>query len=413
MADEAPKKKKKTPKAAAAEGGDAQVKKKKKKKKPAAENTAMVAYDPEAAENAPAPASSKKKKKAPVAAPAPVPEEKKAPKKSKTKLSRFNDEEEDAENDSRRRIFFIAAACCCCILIILILGLVLGLTLRDKGDDNNTNSASDGTGSGSDNSGSGGGGSGTINPAIVPTQAPVPLTPSVTANLPTPTQNPTEASPTEAPAPTPTQAPIPTPAPIQPPTSLLDPTGNLFVLLPTADTTVYLDGFDDTRFSSYGQDATFVVQNGRPEVNEVPDAVGIIAFDLDEIPGAIPLGSIQSITLQLFHEAHSRRSGGYPIRVRRLPWRNLFVESLTNQVFAPEDTEGIAGTTVNVNADDTIVSWDVTSLILNANLGDADRDPSRIFLMMEAVGPDQERGTEGDSFFTRETFDPPQLLIRY
>lgn len=400
----------------------------KKKKAPAADSNALVAYDPEAAfpanendtkENT----TPKKKKKKPTPAAAatttkPVPIEENAPRstknsgKSKTKLSKFNDEEPTDENDSRRRIFFIAAAVCCCILLIAILGLVLGLTLGNK-DDND-----DGSASNSANGGSGvtdENGNPIASPVSIPTQAPVPLPPSVIAELPTPTEAPVDAPPTEAPAPTPTRAPVPTPAPIPQPTSELEPTANLFVLFPTADSTVYLDGFDSVKFSSYGDDETFVVQNGAPEVNEVPDAVGLILFNLDDIDSSIPLGTVQSYSLRLYHKPHTRRTQTYPIRVRRLPFTNLRVDNLSVQTFNPPDDVGIPGAIVNVGPSDTILEWDITDLV-NINEGDlgaGDRDPMQIFLMMEAVGPDQERGTQGDEFFTIETRDPPQLLVRY
>ena len=72
-------------------------------------------------------------------------------------------------------------------------------------------------------------------------------------------------------------------------------------------------------------------------------------------------------------------------------------------LFDPADDEGVIGPTFSVSPDDTIVDVDVTDL-LSPDLED-------VFLMLENKGAEQYQGAEGDRFFTRETNDPPQLII--
>jgi hypothetical protein len=122
--------------------------------------------------------------------------------------------------------------------------------------------------------------------------------------------------------------------------------------------------------------------------------------------GSIPK-SFSRVTLQLYHQPRSRNRGAATLTVRLLPSTPLAIESLHGGLFNPEDDEGTFGPTFSVAPSDTIVQVDLTSLVRNAANDD------QLFLMLENRGAEQFEGGEGDRFYSRETDDPPQLIVSF
>jgi hypothetical protein len=145
-----------------------------------------------------------------------------------------------------------------------------------------------------------------------------------------------------------------------------------------------------------------LVQNGPSIVrDEIADAVGLLAFDLS---GALSNGAtgVQRVTLRLYHEPANQNRGAAVLTIRRLPATSMAIESFHAGIFDPADDEGVVGPSFSVNPDDTIVEVDITDLALNRN---------DLFLMLENNGAAQSEGAAGDRFFSRETDDPPQLIL--
>lgn len=316
---------------------------------------------------------------------------------TKPKPAKQHDNEEDNDEDPRQRLF-VCGAVLCCLITLLILGLVLGLVVFQKDDDtNNKNNQGNSAGSNAGSDSANGGGSPNESPIIpnFPTQAPIPLPPSARV----PTRAP--ASPTPAPVtgpPVPT-TPAPIPAPVNRPTSLLQPNPSQLVIIPFADTYVQRDGFRP--FEAYGSEDTFLVQNGPTIVNEIPDVVGLLGFDISQIPS-----SFSQVLLQLYHQPASRDRGAATLTIRLMPPTPLAIETLHAGLFDPNDNQGTFGPTFAVSPDDTVVQVDITALLNNQN-------EDQLFLMIENRGPEQPRGAEGDRFYTRETTDPPQLVVSF
>jgi len=289
----------------------------------------------------------------------------------------------------------ILVAVLCCLLLLLILGLTLGLTLgRNKNDGNNNNSNGSGNGSVSNpNNPSGPTGSRPTIPSFPSPQAPQP------APVLPPFLQPTEPNPTPAPI------VVPTPSPVPVPTSLLQPTPNQFIILPSADTTIHLDGFRP--FENYGKDESFLVQNGPRDTNEIPDTIALLSFD---IVGE-PINPVQVI-LQLWHVPANRNRGAATLTILRLPPTKLSVENLHKGLFeVPEDTEAFLGPTFEVSPLQTQVEIDITNFFLDFRATEESSD--QFYLMIQNRGPEQREGATGDRFRSRETSDPPQLILRY
>jgi len=205
------------------------------------------------------------------------------------------------------------------------------------------------------------------------------------------------ASPTLRPT---TPRPVAAAAPVATaPTSLLQPSSSQIIILPFADTYVVRNGF--TPYEAHGTEDTFLVQNGPAGVNEIPDSFGLLGFDLSTMPS-----SYSSVVLQLYHQPASRNRGAATLTTRRLPSTRLAIETLHAGIYNPPDDEGTFGPTLSVSPSDAIVQVDITSLIRNQN-----QDGDQLFLMIENRGAEQGQGAEGDRFYTRESNDPPQLII--
>lgn len=145
-------------------------------------------------------------------------------------------------------------------------------------------------------------------------------------------------------------------------------------------------------------------------VNEIPDAVGLIAFDLSSVPASF--SSFSKVTLQLYHQAADRNRGAATLTVRLLPTTTLAIETLHGGLFDPTDTDGTFGPTFSVSPSDDIVQVDITSLVVQGNINNGNGgNPDDVFLMLENRGAEQGEGAEGDRFYSRETNDPPQLIL--
>lgn len=292
-------------------------------------------------------------------------------------------------------------ACICCCLCLIIVAILLGILLpRHLNKDNDPSSF-------------------TID---VPTEAPVqaPFTP-VTFPTPPPVELTPSAKPPPTPYPTvspaPTAPPIaePTPKPTDYPTIAPSmspaPTKSIpdkLVIVADQDTTVYLDGFYIGE--SYGRDPTFLVQHGLAAKEEVPNAVGLLTFPLDDVPAFDRLGNTKkNAILRLNHEPTEPESGSATYTVVRMPGTPMKVEFLHGYIFKPpEDGEegAVVGPEFTVNPDTTVVDIDITSLLFDAE------DDHQLYLMIQDRGPEQPEG--GDRFYSREHPDlKPQLLIDF
>ena len=306
-----------------------------------------------------------------------------------------------------RRLCYIIWAVGCCLLILLIIGLVLGLVVfRNRGNDRE-NSGSAQAGQTNEDAPT----PSVNNPSIGSDSSPTfsdPTRSPVQSQTGAPTIMPTtgggNSTPNSTPKPSLRPSMPPAQSPILAPTSVLQPSPSQIIILPYADTFIYRDGF--TSFEAFGTDDTFLVQNGPAFVrDDVADAVGLLAFDVASGLSAegISANAIQQITLRLFHEPAVWNRGAATLTIRRLASTTLAIETLHAGLFDPADDEGITGPSFSVHPDDTIVEVDVTDLLSS--------DQDDVFLMIENKGAEQVQGAEGDRFFTRETNNPPQLIL--
>ena len=289
-----------------------------------------------------------------------------------------------------------------CLIILLVLGLVLGLVVFGNDDNNSTNNNSNSLESSQSSNGSAGGNGGQSPSFPAPTQnnptAPAPSSQSTNGNQ--DNSSPVSPTPDTSPVTSPTLRPT-TPRPVAPvapaPTSLLQPSSTQIIILPYADTYVQRNGF--TPYEAYGMEDTFLVQNGPAGVNEIPDSVGLLGFDLSTLPS-----SYSGVVLQLYHQPASRNRGAATLTLRLLPSTSLAIETLHAGIFNPTDDEGTFGPTFNVSPSDTIVQVDITNLVRS-------QTDDQFFLMLENRGAEQGAGAEGDRFYTRETENPPQIIV--
>jgi len=292
---------------------------------------------------------------------------------------------------------------------MIILGLVLGLVVfrnRDSDNNNNNNNNPNNVNNNNDRDASNSNPSNGNNGDSAPPPDDVPFSYPTSSPVEGPqdseTSTPTSSSAVTSPTLRPTLS-GPIPAPVLTPTSLLQPTSTQIIVTPYADTYIYREGFD--RFEAFGDEDTFLVQNGPSIVrDEIADAIGLIAFDLSEISST---AEPQSFTLRLYHEPLDVDRGSSTLQIRRMPSTVLFIESLHSSLYDPDDDEGVIGPSFVVSPDDTIIDIDITDLVFAFNSEENDD----IFLLIENKGDEQVKGAGGDRFFSRETNDPPQLII--
>jgi hypothetical protein len=296
------------------------------------------------------------------------------------------------DDDKRRKKRFGIGACIVCCILILVIGLILGLVVFDK-DDNDGSSSSSGSSDGQNN------GDSPSAPSVPSAQQPSPGQSPITPSAkPPPTRFPSKA-PTGTIPPAVATTSAPNPAPVEAPTSELQPTADQFVIIPFADTNVNIDGFDN--FEAFGKEDSFLVQNGPEFVNEIPIAYGLLGFELDGIPASA--SGQYTATLQLTHIPSVVQRGPATLTIVRLPSTRLDIESLHSGLFTP--TGGTDGPSFDVDPSDDVIQVDITSLVFPL------QEDTMLFLMIENRGIEQPEGAEGDRFRTRESNDPPMLLI--
>jgi hypothetical protein len=313
--------------------------------------------------------------------------------------TRLSDPEGESWKDRNMSPLIFCVCCCFCLIImVILLGILIPRHLK-KDDDSSSPVTIDVPTEAPNQA--------PFNPVSFPTPPPAELTPS--AGRP-PTLFPT-ISPAPSGSPITEPTPKPTDYPTIAPTISASPTKSIpdqLGILADQDTTVYLDGFYVGE--TYGQDQTFLVQHGLAAKQEVPDAVALLTFPLDEVPAFDRLGSTKkNAVLRLHHEPTEPARGSATYTVVRLPGTRMKVEFLHGYIFQlPEDGgDGvIVGPEFIVNPDTTVVDINVTSLLFDGD------DDHQLFLMLQDRGPEQPEG--GDRFYSREHPElKPVLLIDF
>eukprot|EP00934_Nitzschia_sp_Nitz4_P004420 Nitzschia sp. Nitz4//scaffold113_size70149//17816//19303//NITZ4_005944-RA/size70149-processed-gene-0.55-mRNA-1//1//CDS//3329533323//4410//frame0 len=315
-------------------------------------------------------------------------------------------EEKGTDRDRLRKMIALVCCCCCCLIIILVVVLIIAL----------------------------GGSDDTDTPVPSPTPAPVATGVSPTAPVAIPTQAPQGVLPsafvptdfpTVSPQPTNRKTPSPTPKPSAFPTASPSisaaPTKTVpdeLLLNPGADTTIYIDGFDAYKYGSFGDRNTLLVQNGRTEINEIPDSFIMFQYDISDLPGPerlIHRERTAVLILQHVVASNADELSSANLTVYRLPATNQDVETLHGG-FYNDIPEGVKGPTFSVHPLDTEVQVDITYLLFgqppyNGTVQSRAvyEDPSQLMLMIANEGAAQE--IQGDRFHSRETNEPPELYI--
>lgn len=247
-----------------------------------------------------------------------------------------------------------------------------------------------------------------LTEAAIAVTTPAPPTLAPTFMPAVPTYKPTVAHPTvKVPAPTtkPPTAAAPTLKPVVPATAA--PTLSFqesYTLNPTQDTYIFTEGVDFSR--TYGNEETFLVQTGFVRNDDIPDAIGLLIFDLSRIPGLEKLAesSEKKVELTLYHEplaVEDQNREPAPITVSRLPSTPLLIEAVSGSTFVPKNIKD--GPSVKVPTDATQATFDITNLFFNTPLED-----NMLFLMLQTRNQEQEIG---DHFFSRESDTPPELTL--
>jgi hypothetical protein len=314
-----------------------------------------------------------------------------------TRSTRLSEPGEESWRDHNLSPLILCVCCCLCLIIVAILLGVLVPRHLKKDDESSSTFTIDVPTEAPNQA--------PFNPVSFPTPPPAELTPS--AGLP-PTLLPTispapSGSPITEPTPKPSDYPTIAPSISTAPTKSIP---EQLSILADQDTTVYMDGFYVGE--SYGQDPTFLVQHGLAAKEEVPTAVALLTFPLDDVPAFDRLGSTKkNAVLRLYHEPTEPARGSATYTVVRMPGTRMKVEFLHGYIFQlPEDgSEGVKiGPEFSVNPDTTLVDIDITSLLFDSE------DDHQLYLMLEDRGPEQPEG--GDRFYSREHSEfKPMLLI--
>lgn len=278
--------------------------------------------------------------------------------------------------------------CCLCLIIIaVVLGVMLGKNNRDKEDVK-------------------------ILPAPTnrPTFAPQPLPPSAFTPSPTDSGRPTATitiSPTIR----------PTGRPSTSPTDSFAPTISIPEELDIAadqDTYVQYNVSKEFQGEEYGDEDTFLVQNGPIRDELLPDSIGLITFPVENVPAFSRIAGMEkSAILRLTHvvSVEERPSANYTII--RVPETKSAVEYFHGFYFIPPEdnsTEVLVGPTFPVSPNDTVIDIDISSLLYNYTLED-NKKAKQLFLMIENRGPEQIEG--GDRFYSRESKSPPHIILNF
>jgi len=294
------------------------------------------------------------------------------------------------ERDSSLGKKVVAAICCCCICLITILVLILVLVVFKQED------------TGGNGNIPGGNGPTTPKPTPRPTY---PVPPALKpANMGRPdifkpwereTDSPTispyptsvaSSNPTKAPTKTPTPKPTISPAPTRPVPPSLE-------LLGVKDTYVFVDGFD--QYEAFGNDDFFLVQNGLEEYYEFGDSIGLIAFDLSEMPKPVQLmGRNPQAILKLTHLPlkHEEFLGREPstINIRRLVSTPMRIETIHGGMINKEPAGSVLGkNSFTVTTTQTAVQVDVTDLLFPPEFQTVGYDKNQFFIMLVNNGVEQ------------------------
>lgn len=324
------------------------------------------------------------------------------------------------ERDANVGKKIVAAVCCCCICLITILVLILVLIVF-KEDERVSSTGGPDFGAPTTpkptprptyplppalrpaNAGNGG------EPWLRFTEAPT-ISPYPTAIA---SSNPTIA-PTKAPTGTPTISPAPT-----------KKVPKEITIDAVDDTYIYVDGF--FQYEAFGQEDSFLVQNGLAEYYEFADALGLIAFDLSELPTELQMAdySAQAI-LKLNHnpvapQFNSRDAA--TIQIRKLVSTPMRIETIHGGMLNKEPEASILGeNSFTVGVNQASVQVDISDLLYPANFTDTGYDKNQLFLMLINNGEEQgdPKWTEiqfqdqaGDRFKSVESGQGPQLTVTY
>jgi len=361
--------------------------------------------------------------------------------------------------EGREKMLAGAVLCWCCLCLIII-GVVLGVLLGGKNDDDGGNKRITG------------------RPTPHPTLAPQPLPPSLITEKPVRTVIP-EINATYSPTIHPTREPTFSPTISSVPTIVIPET---LTIPADQDTYINLDG--EYMGDENGKLTEFLVQHGPVKDEAVPDTIGLVSFPF--LDGVVPAfqrlkddngnidididgngngnGNRPRAILRLFHVARQqrgddteadRRAGKIPAAtytILRIPQTRMAIQYLHGYFFQPpsDDTDGVVvGPTFEVALNATVVDVDVSDLLFgyeyepgreereqerlgNVRPGgrrDSQRDsqehdqqskperrqkqpePDQMLLMIQNRGAEQPHG--GDKFYSTNSGNPPTLFIDY
>ena len=317
----------------------------------------------------------------------------------------------------------VAAICCLCICLITILVLILVLIVFKK-DDTEMN----------ENGGIPGMNNGPTTPKPTPRPTyPVPpalkpanmgrpdiFTPWIrTTDAPTISPYPTSVA-SSNPTKDPTKLPTPRPTISPAPTRKVPPT---LTLPAVADTYIYVDGF--FQYEAWGKENSFLVQNGMEEFYEFADALGLIAFDLSEMPRPNQLASrTPTAILKLTHLDVNKKfldRESSVINVRRLVSTPMRIETIHGGMYNKEPAGSILGkNSFTVGVTQRSVQVDITDLLFPDDFQDTGYDKDQLFIMLINNGVEQgdaelTKYEAGDRFVSTDANDGtgPRLTITF
>jgi len=331
-------------------------------------------------------------------------------------------QEKRDERDSNLGKRVVAAVCCCCICIITIIILILLLVVFKEEDAKSSS----------------GGGSRTGNAPTTPKPTPRPTYPVPPALKPhnmnrpdvfTPWIRETDA-PTVSPRPTavasdhptirPTRTPTPKPTISPAPTRKLQP----FIEVPAdADTYIFVDGF--FQYEAYGNEDSFLVQNGLAEYYEFADAVGLISFDMSDLPKAAQVSGLNpKVMLRLEHLEVAPQfagRGSSVLQVRKLVSTPMRVDTIHGGMLNKEPEGSVLGeNTFTVAEAAGSVKVDISDLLYPADFAGYDRNQFFLMVINNSTEQGDPEWTEkqfadqaGDRFKSVETGSGPVLEITY
>jgi hypothetical protein len=337
----------------------------------------------------------------------------------KERILKKQQQRDDRDSNLGKKV--VAAICCCCICIITILVLVLLLVVFKEDDSTATP-----------------GGTQIGNAPTTPKPTPRPTYPVPPALKPHNMNRPDifepwireTDPPTISPRPTrvasnnptikPTRTPTPKPTISPAPTRKVPP----FITVDAdADTYVYVDGF--FQYEAFGNEDSFLVQNGLAEYYEFADAVGLISFDLSELPKAVQLGSFKpKATLELNHlevAPQFKGRGSSILQVRKLVSTPMRIDTIHGGMLNKSPEGSILGaTTFTVEEKAGPVEVDVSDLLYPSDFAGYDRNQLFLMLINNSTEQGDPKWTEiqfqdqaGDRFSSVESGQGPQLKISY